>query len=93
MEFSGEIFAFTSLNTEPTETPLGNTALSHCDISVQNTLLYLDTVAITIHSCTNTNKTTSISQNRIIFILFCELFVLNAQWSCHIYPSVCPYAS
>jgi hypothetical protein len=55
MEFSSESFAFTSLNTEATETHSENAALSHCDISVQNTLLYLYTVAITLHTCTNTN--------------------------------------
>lgn len=75
MGFSSEIFAFTSLNTEPTETPSGNAALSHCDASVQNTLLYLDTVAITLHSCTNINNKTSISQKRIIFIVLRALYI------------------
>lgn len=67
MGFSREIFAFTSLNTKPTEIPSRNAALSHCNASVQNTLIYLDTAAITLHSCTNINNKTSISQNRIIF--------------------------
>jgi len=56
IEFSSENFTFTSLNTDPAETPSGNAALNHCNTSVQNTLIYVDTVAITLHSYTNTNK-------------------------------------
>ena len=75
MEFSIENFAFTSLNTEPVETPAENAALSHCDSSVQNTLIYLDTVAIKLHSCANTNKKPRLHKTGYFYFVLRALYM------------------
>lgn len=74
MEFSREIFAFNSLNFEPMERPSGNATLSHCDTSVQNTLLYLDTAAITLNYCTNTNKKSRFHKTGLFLFCFASSF-------------------
>jgi len=90
MELSSESFAFTSLNTEPTETPSGNAALSHCNTSVQNTLIHPDTVAITLHSCTNTNKKPLFYKTRYFyFVLRALYFERTMEFS---YLPICVFA-
>jgi len=75
MEFSSENFASGSLNTEPIETPMGNAALSHCDSSVQNTLFYLDTVAIKLHSCANTKKKPRFNKTGYFYFVLRALYM------------------
>jgi hypothetical protein len=70
MEFCSESFAFTSLDTEGHGNTFGKRCFSHCDTSVQNTLLYLYTVAITFHTCTNTN--TILRFHKRGLFLFCS---------------------